>query len=164
MWGKSGPTTAPEAPSNTVWPDQNHPPAVELTLPGTPEAVRQALREIMTSDLVLSVSANLQSSTEIVLAEVLNNIVEHAYATHAGDIRIRLSACEAGLSCAVADKGDAMPGLCLPTGRPLTLGPTADLPEGGFGWFLIRSLVTDLRYQRVDGENRLDFLLRDEQS
>ena len=32
-----------------------------------------------------------------------------------------------------------------------------DLPEGGFGWFLIRSLTRDLTYLREDGYNMLCF-------
>jgi serine/threonine-protein kinase RsbW len=30
-----------------------------------------------------------------------------------------------------------------------------DLPEGGFGWFLIKDLAKDVVYARVEGENRL---------
>ena len=118
----------------------------------------------MASDLFDGSSESLLSSAEIVLAEVLNNIVEHAYATRAGDIRIILTRTETGLVCKVMDSGAALPGLCLPKGDFQPLGQTAELPEGGFGWFLIRRLVTELTYQRIDGENRLSFALTDEQS
>lgn len=164
MRGKSGPAMAATLPSKTAGLDPNDPPAMQLTLPGTADAVRRTLREIMTTDLLLGLSVNLRASAEIVLAEVLNNIVEHAYAAHAGDIEILLSACETGLCCTVVDRGAAMPGLFLPKGDLQSLGPTPDLPEGGFGWFLIRSLVTELHYHRAGGENRLRFLLCDEQS
>lgn len=181
MWGKSGPAVEPKdpqdsavspwqpaltphAPSVTLRRALIRPPALQVTLPGTADAVRCALLNILTSDLLAGFSANLLSSAEIVLAEVLNNIVEHAYADREGDIRVVLSRIETGLDCKVLDCGAAMPGLCLPKGDFQPLGPTADLPEGGFGWFLIRSLVTELRYHRVDGENRLSFVLSDEQS
>ena len=181
MWGKSGSTVEPEDPQEgavSPWQqasapelsckatprDLNPPTTVQLTLPGTTDAVRHALLEILASDLFDGSSESLLSSAEIVLAEVLNNIVEHAYATRAGDIRIILTRTETGLVCKVMDSGAAMPGLCLPKGDFQPLGQTADLPEGGFGWFLIRSLVTELTYQRIDGENRLSFILPDEQS
>jgi serine/threonine-protein kinase RsbW len=32
-----------------------------------------------------------------------------------------------------------------------------DLPEGGFGWFLIRELTKDLQYVRHEDQNRLTF-------
>ena len=45
-----------------------------------------------------------------------------------------------------------------PKGHPAELGvDMQDLPEGGFGWFLIRTLTTDLRYRREAGRNRLSF-------
>lgn len=164
MWGKSGSAAVPAAPMKPDCAAQPRPSAVQLTLPGKAEAVTLALREIMASDLLLGLSANLQSSAEIVLAEVLNNIVEHAYASHVGDIRVHLSPCDTGLCCAVTDSGGAMPGLCLPKGDIQPLGCPPDLPEGGFGWFLIRSLVTELHYQRLADQNQLTFLLCDAQS
>ncbi len=171
MWGRSGPEMQPKDPQDAAaspWQPsktlRRSPPALQLTLPGTTDAVRCALQEILASDLLAGFSADLRSSAEIVLAEVLNNIVEHAYAAHAGAIRLTLFHSETGLACKVTDCGAAMPGLCLPKGDFQPLGPTPDLPEGGFGWFLIRSLVTGLRYHRSDGENRLSFVLPSEQS
>jgi len=174
MWGKSGSTVEPEdpqdgamspwQPARTPEAARKHRPPLRLTLPGTTDAVRHALLEIFASGLLDGYSENLLSSAEIVLAEVLNNIVEHAYAARAGDIQLLLSHTETGFVCKVMDSGAAMPGLCLPKGDFQPLGQTADLPEGGFGWFLIRSLVTELTYQRIDGENRLSFILPDEQS
>ena len=44
----------------------------------------------------------------------------------------------------------------LPDGADCAL---VDLPEGGFGWHLIRTLTRDLAYVRSGGCNRLSFLL-----
>ena len=101
---------------------------------------------------------DLRGRIEIVLAEVLNNIVEHAYAERQGEITIEVSKGPAGIGCRILDTGAAMPGLALPEG---TLAPhdPDDLPEGGFGWFLIRSLTEDLRYSRQSGMNELSFRL-----
>ena len=35
-----------------------------------------------------------------------------------------------------------------------------ELPEGGFGWDLIRQLTTGLAYARVEGRNELTFRMR----
>lgn len=139
-------------------------PVLQMTVAGTAEAVRHALRDILADKIFAPYSADLAINAEIALAETLNNIVEHAYAHTSGDIQIMLLGRDSGLVCRLADRGAAMPGLCLPEGAFQTPGEITDLPEGGFGWFLIRSLVQDLRYARVNDENQLSFLLVDKQS
>jgi serine/threonine-protein kinase RsbW len=62
----------------------------------------------------------------------------------------------AELVCTLSDRGAALPARHLPGGdlavpelRPETL------PEGGFGWLLIRKLTRDIHYARTGGSNRL---------
>jgi serine/threonine-protein kinase RsbW len=50
-----------------------------------------------------------------------------------------------------------MPDGEVPFGQRPIYGAVHTTPEGGFGWFLIRELAKDVRYERVDGENRLSF-------
>ena len=53
-----------------------------------------------------------------------------------------------------------MPDLQAPLGLPQEIDrPICDLPEGGFGWFLIRDLAKDLSYQRLAQENRIELRL-----
>lgn len=96
-------------------------------------------------------------SWELVVAEVLNNIVEHAYQDRAGGriiLTLRFKADR--LTVDFTDFGQPMPSGALPTGAPADLDVSPeDLPEGGFGWFLIRSLSDDLAYVREDNSNRL---------
>ena len=56
-----------------------------------------------------------------------------------------------------------MPDHTLPMGLPQPIGVDKDLPEGGFGWFLIRSLTENLTYRRIDARNHLSFQLIIEQ-
>ena len=44
------------------------------------------------------------------------------------------------------------------------LGAVEDLPEGGFGWHVIRTLSKDLHYRRENGRNQLSFRLDTTQS
>ena len=37
--------------------------------------------------------------------------------------------------------------------------PMQDMPEGGFGWFLIKDLAKDVTYHRVKAENHLSLRL-----
>jgi serine/threonine-protein kinase RsbW len=98
----------------------------------------------------------------IALAEVLNNIAEHAYdGLPPGLVSVAIWSGRGWLRCRVEDQGNPMPGGALPQGDlpPLDVN-TADLPEGGFGWHMIRSLATDLTYARIGGTNRVEFRLR----
>ncbi len=128
-------------------------------IPGTAEAVRELLQSLVSGPLGRALSPEQVSNLEIVLAEVLNNVVEHAYAAFPGRVCVTLRREGADLRCEVCDQGAAMPGLDLPAGRQADLAEIADLPEGGFGWFLIRSLTQDLTYRRDNGVNHLSFLL-----
>jgi serine/threonine-protein kinase RsbW len=101
------------------------------------------------------------AALQIVLAEVLNNIAEHAYAglPH-GLVSVAIWSDPEGLRCRVEDQGQPMPGGTLPPGDLPSLDvDTADLPDGGFGWHMIRSLTADLTYARIGGTNRLEFRL-----
>lgn len=126
-----------------------------LTLSAEPTAVRAALATIADCAPMRLLSVDQRATAEIVLAEVLNNIGEHAYADRKGAISIILTPKAGGLNCQIADRGREMPGGTPPEG---TL-PTEELPEGGFGWYLIRSLTQDLSYERKDGQNLLRFLI-----
>ena len=120
-------------------------------------AVRQGLAALMAAEPLRGLSDECRGRAEIVLAEALNNIVEHAYAGAPGQIDISLRLDGAALSCHIADRGRAMPNLALPLGVLRDLGD--DPPEGGFGWFLIHSLAQSLTYARQDGQNCLRFEL-----
>lgn len=103
--------------------------------------------------------ANDVMSLELVLAEVLNNVVEHAYAEGpGGKISLQLNWSDSELHCVVADAGSHMPDHRLPDGMPQdpSVG-VQDLPEGGFGWQLIRENVRDLHYEWTVGTNMITF-------
>ncbi|MDP1578473.1 MAG: ATP-binding protein, partial [Cypionkella sp.] len=76
-----------------------------------------------------------------------------------GEIEISLQLRRNELLCMISDTGAPMPGGQLPAGVLAPLGDFADLPEGGFGWHLIRSLSKDLSYRREGGRNLLSFRL-----
>lgn len=140
--------------------DDNAP--LMLALDNTDTAIRHGLSQVRHHLMARGVADDLCGTVEIVLAEALNNVVEHAYAPGAHDtIRLRIVRDGAGIRCEIHDYGSPLPGLALPQGAPPPLnGPRADLPEGGFGWFMIRSLTDDLHYRRIRGVNRLGFTVR----
>ena len=121
--------------------------------------VRLAIEAAMTTLGPLNLSAEEAGSVEIVLAEALNNVVEHAYPDHQpGEVKLVLRHGRAGLLIEIRDNGKPMPNGRTPLGQhPSDVKPRDPLPEGGFGWFLIRELARDLIYDRENGENFLIF-------
>lgn len=133
-------------------------PPTRITLDGDMEAIRQGLAQLFQMQPLCDLDDDGRGTAEIVLAEVLNNIVEHAYADHPGLIRVEVQRRAADILCRIRDDGHPMPGGTPPAG---TLEPidADDPPEGGFGWFLIRAMVRDLTYSREGRENVLAFCL-----
>jgi len=133
---------------------------IEIFVASEALAVRLGLDRAGRALAAAGVSGDLALRVEIALAEALNNVAEHAYGGASGTIRLGLGRCpvRGDILCTIEDRGRPMPGGVLPEGRPpaLDAGPEA-LPEGGFGWFLIRSLGRDIRYRRAGGVNRLRF-------
>ncbi|CUH75524.1 ATP-binding protein [Tropicibacter naphthalenivorans] len=130
---------------------------IRCVLSSTAEDVRAALAGI--NDLLIKHGRppGLGDMWELALAEVLNNVVEHAYRDRSdGEIRVDLKFADSCLRARIVDFGAPMPGGVPPCGKMADLDvPTEDLPEGGFGWFLIRSLANRLTYHQCDGANHL---------
>lgn len=134
---------------------------IHIELEGTPQEVRRALLRLR-AKVDETALAHLDAGTlEIVLGEVLNNVVEHALAKRT-DGRIALT-CDFANRCwrvVVRDNGAAMPDETLPRGNApdVDIG-LADLPEGGFGWSMVRMLARDIHYHRANGWNTLSFCI-----
>ena len=139
------------------------PPAVQIVLFSNPVAVREGLRQLFAMAPLCHLSEDARGTSEIVLAEALNNIVEHAYAEAEGSIEVTLRHHAPDLWCEIADNGLPMPHGTLPAGRPHPIDGFDHLPEGGFGWFLIRTLAQDLEYRRIGDRNLLRFRLSADQ-
>lgn len=94
---------------------------------------------------------------KIALAEAINNVVEHAYAgITPAKVQVRCRLHQNWLNIVISDTGNPLPGFRVPDGVPAPLGSSiAELPEGGFGWFLIHELTSDIRYEYSNGCNRL---------
>lgn len=125
-------------------------------------AVRDALARVLSELGPLDLVAADLETIELVLAEALNNVVEHAYPGNVpgGPVDICCRTATDGLHVRIIDTGRAMPGGQLPDGKLADLPrDLADLPEGGFGWHMIFNLAQDVRYRRTNDRNILDLRL-----
>ncbi|MEL7116371.1 MAG: ATP-binding protein [Pseudomonadota bacterium] len=138
--------------------ESNH---VRITFWSDPFEVRDVLHKLQTQWSGWGTDEELTQKAEQVVAEVLNNVVEHAHREDPeGEIILTCvrGKSEPTLKFEIRDDGIPMPGLQLPSGKLAEFGPdTADLPEGGFGWFMIRELTQNLDYQRAGDWNVLRF-------
>lgn len=128
-----------------------------VVLPGCAMAVRRTLMDARGHCRRAGLKEDDGARIELVLAEVMNNVIEHALRDCPdGVIELELSLRDDLAECRVSDDGAAMPQACRPLpGTRAPLGAPSDLPEGGFGWHLIRELSRDLSYERRSGWNRL---------
>lgn len=106
----------------------------------------------------LTNSADAAEMLRLCLAEALNNIVEHAYDGAEGrPIYAHVNLSPKAYEVTLIDEGKPMPGGIVPDGEGPSFDEDAleDLPEGGFGWMLIRSEMDNIAYERRDGCNVL---------
>lgn len=128
---------------------------------GSPDGVRDALDAMRNGLNTINASDEETFSAELVIAEALNNVVEHALADiQAPTFFLSMKKVSDGVRVDIRDQGHPMPDGRPPIGDlPEITENTNNLPEGGFGWFLIRELARDLSYARVEDENQLSFRL-----
>jgi len=136
---------------------------LKFVFPANDLAVRKTLADTIKALRFLDFSSEEYGTIELVLAEAMNNIIEHAYADDPdGMVELEITPSDSGLKCILSDDGQPMPDGNIPIGNlpSKNVGPTSvvnDLPEGGFGWFLIRDLARDLQHTRQGGKNILTF-------
>lgn len=124
--------------------------------------MRDGLARTMAALSPLSLSPQDAGTVELALAEALNNVVEHALATSNGETMIEVQGqyCDSGLHLTIIDQGREMPhGIAPAAQKPDLDVPHADMPEGGFGWFMIHSLASQVHYARIGDTNHLTLLL-----
>jgi anti-sigma regulatory factor (Ser/Thr protein kinase) len=95
---------------------------------------------------------DVRRDLHLVLDEVINNIVRHAHPRHP-EVVVHLTMVDGALQIRIVDDGEAFD----PGSRPYpdtTLG-LEERPVGGLGIFLVRQLMTEVRYRRLRGRNHL---------
>ncbi|PJJ85586.1 anti-sigma regulatory factor (Ser/Thr protein kinase) [Brevirhabdus pacifica] len=153
------PVSVPLRPS----PPGSRPPmsggsSLTLSLRSELMAVRQTLRAVRRSLDAMPLTEGGAGMVELALAEAMNNVVIHAHGKATGILQLRLRQTGSHLLVRLRDNGRGMPGGSPPDGLPPLTGELGEPPrDGGFGWFLIRSVTSRVRYRRAGGWNCLSF-------
>ncbi|MEY4871932.1 MAG: hypothetical protein RLZZ563_1262 [Pseudomonadota bacterium] len=120
-----------------------------------PQAVRDLLLALEAGTQMAALTPDSRECALLVLAEALNNVVEHGYPDAVGWIGLLPVPGRAGLAWRIVDAGRPVPELAqLRVAMPD--GPA----EGGFGWPLIRALTDEVRLSRRRGWNILTLRMR----
>ncbi len=139
-----------------------HTKEFEVSLAGTAHAVRDALAACRAQFSLMRVHPQKLDEIELVMAEILNNIVEHALAGKPTTESIHISCRISGgfVSIVFNDPGTPYADKDLPCPEPRSAGAQArGLPEGGFGWGLIHLLAKDISYVRANHRNLLTIVM-----
>lgn len=132
---------------------------LELHVRASNDAARAAISRVLSLVDEGSVRPEDLDMVEIALAEVFNNVVEHAYADDPdAEFIVEVTLQDPGMHFTIWDHGVPMPAGRLPGGK--TADPDREgyeQAEGGYGLFLIRQLAKKLRYERVGDQNKLSF-------
>lgn len=129
-------------------------PGFSMAFGSSDMSTRRALRELGNHLAAQGLDAARRDTIQIVMAEALNNVTEHAYAGRVGPVRMECYSGPDRLEIVVRDRGTPPPA-SLVSGAGVVPPDPAGLPEGGFGWHLIRSLTGGLRHIRSDDRNEL---------
>jgi serine/threonine-protein kinase RsbW len=120
---------------------------------GTLAEVHQAMNRV--TDFLRSRAMPREHCDDLLLAlsEALSNISRHGYHQQIGTISFTITVGQDAIHCCVTDTG------CMfdPSEQGLNAPEPDRLQEGGYGWFIIRSLAAQINYGRADGLNRLCF-------
>ncbi|MCB1406715.1 MAG: ATP-binding protein [Rhodobacteraceae bacterium] len=140
------------------------PPRRESIAPGTvyarhfvsgDRATRNVLADLVNGLTLAGLDADDLATVELILAEALNNVVEHAYADGAGPVELSVEMRGHELACKIVDSGRPMPTGDAPDPPLPVIDPPVEMPEGGFGWHIIRCLTSELTYHRDRERNTL---------
>lgn len=128
----------------------DHLPGFETKTPPIADAVRCAIAEAMAWLTDCKVADSDRGNVEIVLAEALNNVVEHGQMLPNEDITIILALSSHHVQCTIRDTGVRSSVLVeRRNGAASCPGDIDALPEGGFGISLIQAIASEIEYLPV---------------
>jgi len=122
-----------------------------LSVPGTPEGVRQALDAFERFGRSRDLPPRGGWRVLVALDEILSNIVRHGLKGRGTPIDVTFSLVEGTVSVEIVDSAEAFNPLCVPA--PDTSSPLDQRQPGGLGIALVQGLIDDTRYERRNERN-----------
>ena len=127
----------------------------ELTFPAKLNGLTHATEFVADWLEELGCSAGIQMKVSVALDEVLSNIVHYAYPKGEGSFAVRLSFDPSRQMAVMTFLDNGVAFNPLEKKEPDVTLAVEDRPIGGLGIFLVKKMMDDVKYERVDGQNRL---------
>lgn len=105
-----------------------------------------------------AVPVAMQRSAVLALEEIVTNVLDHGSRDRTPSVEIRADAEDGTLTIVVIDDGPAFDPLSV--APPPTDQPLQDRPIGGLGLLLVRHVMDEVTYARVDDTNQLTMRVR----
>jgi|GEM_PF-1319792 len=131
-------------------------PALDVRCGADLDEVRHTLQHIHNFLSKHALPSDLVEDLDLVLSEAMTNIVLHGNTDANGLIECQLVLRDTAVECRLSDTGVAFD----PAGAGLAAPEAKAFSEGGYGWFLIRSLTCQISYARKGAWNVLCFSMR----
>jgi len=126
------------------------------TFPSDQELIGAILSEIVVWLRGRDIQTAVCENVEIVLVEALNNVIEHAYLFEkTGLVSTEIGHYSQTVTATIRDWGKARSDFSGKRSMDHSASELNDLPEGGFGLFMMQSLTQEMTYERIEDENVL---------
>ncbi len=137
-------------------------PSRQLIVPGRFERLTEIAAFVTHAAREAGLNDDEVFHVEMAVDEACSNVIEHAYATRAGDINLACSCPAAGqFEVVIRDSGQPFDPAEVPAPHVGTAADLDDLDEGGLGLYFMRKLMDEVRFEYVPGQgNRLTMLKR----
>jgi len=142
-----------------VWHNRSIPTDVEIALDGSVSELERLAAEVAAFCRRQELDESVEFDLNLVLEELFTNTVRHGGGRDQPDAaRIRMRVTSDGVEVEYRDRGVAFNPLEAP-GADVT-SPLLERQPGGLGIHLVRQIMSDVRYRRVEGENELRMVRR----
>ena len=132
-----------------------------ITVPRRPDSVRPAAAFLVDTARSLDVPAASNSLFENAIVEALNNAIQHNSQDPGAALRCEFELVGRSLTIRIIDEAAQSPvALTVPTGvTPITAETWQQIPESGYGLYLIRAVFPDVRAVTRNGRHGIEMQL-----
>jgi serine/threonine-protein kinase RsbW len=127
--------------------------ALEKSLDRSLPALAALAAEVQADLTDCGVSKRALFKVQLALEESIRNLIEHATGPMSGPIRVRIEVDRGKIVIDLEDDGQPFDPKSAPPFNPAA--PLETRSPRGMGLHLLRSLIDEMNYERLDGRNRL---------
>ncbi len=128
----------------------------QLIVPGRFERLTEIAEFITRAAREAGLNDDEVFHVEMAVDEACSNIIEHAYATQAGDINLACTCPAAGqFEIVIRDSGRPFDPAEVPPPNVDTPADLDNLNEGGLGLYFMRKLMDEVRFEFVPGQGNM---------